>query len=246
MTGLPAGAKSFYASSRKMKLRQCFGKTETAACLLIHPMVKMEPDANEKKDAFDRRIVYLFRNPATAIPSFLNGKRIKYAKLLGQTPMDIWRQSRDENFVGLWEGYQTQFQTWYNYTNGDNSYYRMGAYLTLEDIMDPERGPRSLEQLANVLIEAGYPMVSKTDLPCIWYRAVGGRVALETYHRQHQYEYPDYLPGYTKEQQQLFLHGLARLSETYRHDTKLTRLLNDYATIIQRLPHDTKWVNNTK
>jgi hypothetical protein len=246
MTGLPAGAKSFYASSRKMGLRQCFGKTETAACLLIHPMVKMEPDALGKTDAFDIRLVYLFRNPATAIPAFLNGKRIKYAKIPGQTPIDSWRQSRDENFVGLWEQYQTQFTTWYNYTSTQNAYYRMAAYLSLEDIMDPELGPKSLERLADVLSEAGYPMVSKTNVPCIWYRAVGGQVALEKYNKQHHYEYPDYLPGYTKEQQQMFLDGLKQLSETCSDDTNLTRILNEYATTIKALPPDIPWVNVTQ
>jgi hypothetical protein len=245
MTGLGAGAKSFYASSRQTRLRQCFGKTETASCILIHPMVEMSPGPMAKTNQFASPIVYLLRNPATAMPAFLNGKRIKYAKLPGQTPVNEWRSNRDaflEN--GLWEGYKNQLKTWHGYTEGEGAYYKIKMYLVQEHLMDPDRGVATVEQLATVLSDAGFPTAPKEDMGCVWYKGVGGKQALEHYYKYH-YDFEEYLPGYTHEQKAMMLEGLSKLTDEYDNDTELVSILKEYAETLREYPADTKWVNQT-
>ena len=243
MTGLGAGAKSFYASSRKMGLRQCFGKTETAACMLIHPMVEMSSGPPSMATKFAPELVYLMRNPATAMPAFMNGKRIKYAKLPGQTPEDDWRKSRDDLMEGLWNGFKNQLKTWHGYTEG-GAYYKVGVYLVHEHLMDPERGPAAVAKLATVLSEAGFPTAPKEDMACVWYKSVGGKAALEHYHK-YRYHFDDYLPGYTKEQQTMLLQELSKLTEEYSSNAELVEILKEYHDTIRDYTVDRKWVNKT-
>ena len=99
-----------------MGLRQCFGKTETAACLLIHPMVEMTPDPLSKTAKFAPQLVYLMRNPASAMPAFMNGNRIKYAKLPCRTPEDEWCKSYFDYLEGLWKSFKDQLKTRHGYT----------------------------------------------------------------------------------------------------------------------------------
>jgi hypothetical protein len=243
MTGLGAGAKSFYASSRQSGLRQCFGKTETAACLLIHPMVEMKPGPLSKTAKFAPQLVYLMRNPATAMPAFMNGKRIRYAKLPGQTPEDEWRKSRFMYLEGLWKSFKNQLKTWHGYTEG-GAYYKVGLYLVHEHLMDPERGPAAVAKLATVLSEAGFPTAPKEDMACVWYKSVGGKAALEHYHK-YRYGFDEYLPGYTKEQQAMLLQGLSELTEEYSSDAELVEILKEYHATIRDYTVDRKWVNKT-
>ena len=266
ITGLSAGAKSFYASSRAMGLRQCIGRTETASCLNIHPMVLMKPDPTSKTNIFASPIVYILRNPATAMPAFMNQKRIKYAKLEGQTPLDEWRSSRDQFLsTGLWDGYVQQLRTWLDYaattsstaaststtTTVTNPYYTIGMYLAREHWMDPERGPAELVRLARLLSEAGFPILfdaNASDLTvasCIWYRSIGGKAVLEGYHANHQYDFSDYVPGYTKEQKEMMLEGLSKLMKDYDSDEELVAILTEYTDTIREYPDDAKWVNQT-
>ena len=267
ITGLNAGAKSFYASSRRMGLRQCIGKTETASCLNIHPMVLMTTDPTSNTKIFAPPIVYILRNPATAMPAFLNHKRIKYAKLPGQTPLDEWRSSRNQFLsTGLWDGYINQLRTWHDYTTKSSSsssngaatttssspYYTIGMYLVWEHWMDPERGPTELVRLARLLSKVGFPILFSDDsfdlsvASCIWYRSIGGKEALEQFHkRNRQYEFSDYVPGYTKEQKEMMLGGLSTLMADYSNDSELVAILNEYADAIREYPDDEKWVNQT-
>ncbi|KAI2502562.1 hypothetical protein MHU86_11909 [Fragilaria crotonensis] len=266
LTGLNAGAKSFYASSRAMGLRHCIGRTETVSCLNIHPMVLMKPDPTSKTNIFASPIVYILRNPATAMPAFMNQKRIKYAKLPGQTPLEEWQSSRDQFLsTGLFEGYVNQLRTWHDYTTSSSSstatsttsttttsssYYTMGMYLVWEHWMDPERGPAELVRLARLLSTVGFPILMDDDsdltmATCVWYRSIGGKEALERYHKYHRYDFQDYLPGYTKEQKDMMLDGLAKLMKDYSSDTELVGILKDYADTIQEYPNDEKWVNQT-
>lgn len=245
ITGLGAGAKSFYASSRQMRLRQCFGKTETASCILIHPMVEMTPGPMEKINQFASPIVYMLRNPATAMPAFLNGKRIKYARLPGQTPVDEWRSNRDAYLdTGLWEGFKNQLKTWHGYTEGQGAYYKIEMYLVHEHLMDPDRGVAAVQRLATILSDAGFPTAPKEDMGCIWYKGVGGKQALEHYHK-YRYEFEEYLPGYTQEQKAIMLEGLAKLTDEYKSDTELATILKEYAETLREYPVDGKWVNKS-
>lgn len=258
LTGLNAGAKSFYASSRPMGLRHCIGRTETVSCLNIHPMVLMKPDPTTKTSLFASPVVYILRNPATAMPASMNQKRIKYAKLSGQTPLDEWRSNRDQFLsTGLFDGYVKQLRTWHDYTSNtatttlttSSSYYTIGMYLVWENWMDPKRGPAELVRLARLLSKVGFPiLIDDFDLDmatCVWYRSIGGKEALERYHKYYSYDFQDYLPGYTKEQKDMMLEGLAKLTKDYSSDSELVAILNDYADTIREYPNDEKWVNRS-
>lgn len=237
MTGLGAGAKSFYASSKKMGLRQCFGKTETAACMIIHPMVEMKPGPDSKANVFWPNIVFLMRNPVTVMPAFLNGKRIKYAKLPGQQPQDEWRKARDDSLEnGLWEGWKKQLHAWKSYN------YKVGMYLVHDHLMDAQRGPGVVEKLANLMEKAGFAIAPKEDMGCLWYQSVGGKEGLEHYYK-YRYEFEDYLPGFTKEQQAFLLGDLNTLMEQYKEDADLVVILKEFHDKIRDdLQLDEKWV----
>ena len=117
--------------------------------------------------------------------------------------------------------------------------------------MDPERGPAELVRLARLLSEAGFPILfdaNASDLTvasCIWYRSIGGKAVLEGYHANHQYDFSDYVPGYTKEQKEMMLEGLSKLMKDYDSDEELVAILTEYTDTIREYPDDAKWVNQT-
>jgi hypothetical protein len=242
LTGLSAGAKSFYASSKRMGLRQCKAKTETAACLLVHPMVEMKPGPESKSKEFHGQFIYLLRNPATVLPAFMNGKRIKYAKKEGQTPIDEWRQSRDSFLEeGLWKGYRAQLKAWKSLAPT----YGVAMYLVYEELMDIEKGPAALRKLRSVMSEAGFPTAPEHDTGCLWFQSVGGKEALER-HERYGYEFNDYIPGYTKAQQSFLIKELEDMMKEYQDDEELVRILTDYRNYARdKLILDKAWVNQT-
>jgi hypothetical protein len=244
MTGLAAGAKSFYASSKKMGLRQCFGKTETAACMLVHPMIEMKPGPEGKTTVFSPPLIFVMRNPVTVFPAFLNNKRIKYAKLPGQQPINEWRKLRDDALPGsLWDGYKAQYLKWLSYTN---EHYTEGMFLAYEHLMDEKRGPKIIEQLASILSEAGFPTVPKEEMSCLWYQTIG-KEGLEHYYK-YFYEFDDYLPSITEPQQAYLVKELSTwIEESKEKSAVLSSLLTEYRDTIQKdITLDIPWVNETK
>eukprot|EP00521_Asterionellopsis_glacialis_P011357 CAMPEP_0195300708 /NCGR_PEP_ID=MMETSP0707-20130614/27972_1 /TAXON_ID=33640 /ORGANISM="Asterionellopsis glacialis, Strain CCMP134" /LENGTH=73 /DNA_ID=CAMNT_0040363475 /DNA_START=26 /DNA_END=243 /DNA_ORIENTATION=- len=59
------------------------------------------------------------------------------------------------------------------------------------------------------------------------------RTSIEQYQRQHDYEYADYVPGYTQEQQNFLMKELSHLMDKYKDDTQLVSILSEYHTHIQ-------------
>ena len=81
-------------------------------------------------------------------------------------------------------------------------------------------------------------------MACVWYKSVGGKAALEHYHK-YRYGFDEYLPGYTKEQQAMLLQGLSELTEEYSSDAELVEILKEYHATIRDYTVDRKWVNKT-
>lgn len=246
LTGLSAGAKSFYASSKRMGLRQCYGKTETAACMLVHPMIEMKPGPEGKTSTFASPLIYLMRNPLTNFPAFLNSKRIKYAKLPGQQPINEWRAQRDPVLPGpLWEGYKAQYLKWFSYAS-DIEHYKDGLYLTHEHLMDEQKGPQVIEQLASILSEAGFPTVPKEQMSCVWYQTIG-KEGLDHYYK-YGYDFDDYMPSVTEMQQTYLMKELATwIEESKDKNPTLAAILQEYHdTIESDITPDIPWVNETK
>lgn len=253
ITGIPNGAKLYYSKSANAK--RCKGNTETAACLLYHPMIEMKPNPNlRNKDAYDGNVVvYGIRNPALAMPAFTNGKRIKYHNLMGQMPVEEWRKARDTYFEESFAAYKKQLVEWLSMSN----YRGRVKYLALEDLMDVGRGPKSVLRIAKILKDAGFPTTVLPDgddngeeaaaAACVWYQSIGGKDALQKYYNNSQYyDYSDYVPGYTKEQQSFLLEQVVAMMKEHNDDVDLIRILTDYRSYIQHdLVVDVPWVNKT-
>jgi len=248
LTGLKSGAKSFYASQRQQQLRQCFdqGRTETVLCLNIHPMIEMRGGPQAKRDLFNNESIILLRNPALAMPAFLNSKRIKYHNLPGQMPLEDWRRVRDETLIqSLWPSWKTQLTSWLNCNE-----FQVGMYLVYEHLMSPSRGQKILNEMAILLKKFGFPLrispSNALEMDCLWYEAVGGRQNLESYQNQQGYEYTDYKPGYTLSQRDYLLAQLLTLMSEFTSDQALKSILQEYHDYIeQEIPIDSAWENQT-
>ena len=219
LTQLQGGGKSFYAS-RKGKLRHCVGTDETATCFVS--------GVPTYKDSFYKKTLMLVRNPATLFPFSMNMKGILYHGLEGQTPIEDWRKSRDEWFD---KSLNSTINELKSYTDFE---YEVGLYIAYEDLMDVVKGPKVLKEISKVLNEAGFETVEDSHLPCVWYDAVGADNIMN-YHKNSNYEYSDYKPGYTKEQQKTMLEKLEAFIKDIDAETN-----EPLVEIIQRYHNDIK------
>ena len=240
ITGLPAGGKSFYASSRASGLRHCSGPTETAMCIAGDMGDLNYPDTNAP-NWFDQYIMGL-RNPATLIPAFFNGKAIRYHGLCDgcQVPEDRWQQFRDDKLGLAMDDWKKIIEPW-----KATMKYKVGMYLVHEHLLDAQKGPLELKRLASVLRDAGFVTAPDEDMPCIWYKAIG-KDSIELNSRG-GYEYKDYVPGYTKVQQEFLLSELSNFTKVYKEDGELVAILKEYQENIRNnIRYDSAWVNQTK
>ena len=245
ITGLPAGGKSFYASSKASGLRKCFGPSETAACFNVHPVVDMGDYPDTQSDKFYNKIILGMRNPMFALPSFYNGKQIKYHGLCDgcQVSEDEWRPFRDEWLESMMDEWVKTVETWKKMTK-----YSVGMYLAQEHIWDPVRGPLVLQRLANLLKEAGFTTPDDDEeIPCIWLKIMGGEEAVKAHHGS-PYEYPA-IPGYTVPQREMMFEKLNDLAAKHVNDTELVDVLREYQNDIRtkaRIDTGRKlWSNST-
>jgi len=225
LTGLGQGGKSYYASSKNLK--KCFGPTETATCNNVHPLVDMAGGPDKKSDKFYPNYIMAIRNPMAAIPAFVNEKQIKYHGGTGQMGEAQWRIMRDEHIEGLMKEWQSFFRAWKK-----DSSYKTGMYIVYEDLYDVDEGPKALKRLRNILHEAGFIVAPEVDIPCIWFNAIG-EDELQQNHMVN-YEYNDYIPGYTNAQKQLLLTALSTLVDEYKEDKELTSILQRYSNTIKQ------------
>ena len=230
ITGLDAGGKSFYASSKGMKLKQCFGQTETATCMNVHPIVDMgDKHPETRSDKFYDRYVYGLRNPMLTLPSFMNGKQIKYHGLCEgcQVPEDEWKNFRDEWLESMMDAWVNMIDTWKSYPK-----YKVGLYFVIEHSWDPTRGPLVLQRLANLLKEAGFTTPDEAEIPCLWLKIMGGEDTVKAHHES-PYEYTDYIPSYSVAQRELMFKKLNEVAAKYANDTELVDVMREYQNDIR-------------
>ena len=198
ITGLSNGGKSFYISMKGL-LRHCIGNTETATC----STGDLPKDKN--RDLFYDKYMMFIRNPKTVFPSSANVKNEKYHDLKGQMSKESWRETRNEWLDGMMDGWVQKIREW------RETDYKEGLYVVYEDLMDLDQGPEVVRAIARLLKEAGFEIADDQNMPCIWLKAIGVESIEQFY--ENGYDYGDYVPGYTKEQQEMMLKKLKSLME---------------------------------
>ena len=226
ITGSPASARSYYAqgATKDGKFRRCQGPFELAACMLVHPIVPLSPLPDDPKftSLFNEEVILVLRNPRTQLPVHSNMKAIKYHGLTGQQPEDEWRAFRNAWLQSMLEGWRSSILAWTSLKN-----YKIGLFLPIEDILNPQKGPILLAKLADLLRKHGYEVADKKDMNCIWYQAVG-RENIEQFNR-YGYEFSDYMPKYTQADQELLLSSLKNISDSHSQYEELVTLMDSYS-----------------
>jgi hypothetical protein len=214
--GLPS--RNFHMS--KKGLRHCIANAgETATCTNSHPGVPIGPERHIA--SYDYRVLLGIRNLFTAFPASNNERAIKYRGTKGQVTENNWRGIRDEYFNVSLAGWMTTIRTWKNM-----SYYTIGTYVPYEHWLDPDRGPAVIQQIADVLQEAGFSVAPPQDIPCIWYHSTKDQYMADK-------QFFKYVPGYTVEQRDYALAELKRFMEEMADDTVLLPILKEYYVDVQ-------------
>ena len=212
LTGLKAGAKFYHASSKILK--RCKGRDETAVCTQAHPAVPIGPE--KQTENFHHSILLGIRNFRTVYPTFHNDKAEAYHGVKGQVDESEWRKNRDEYYKSVIEGWKGLIMTW-----KDMKEYDIAMYIQYEALMDPDRGPTTLEKISNHLEKAGFSVAPKRDIPCIWYQVYKA----ETMRLN---EVMQYIPGYTTEQRDFLLEELKKFQKEVADDKELVTILQEY------------------
>jgi hypothetical protein len=225
MTGEFTASKNYYASSPIQK--KCYSaQSVTVICEQIHPIVDIGNAPLTQASKYNPQLIFPLRNPRSAIPQHVQDKAVKYHNQQGQISVDYWRDFRDhwleQAAVKEWA---SVIGTWKNYTPYSAI---TPLYLPYEDLLNATAGVALVTQLATLIRDAGFAVVSPTnatDMKCVWYQAM-------KFHWQHQqplYEYAtDYIPAYTKAQKTFMSLQLAQLRDLYPNDAALTTILNRY------------------
>jgi hypothetical protein len=122
--------------------------------------------------------------------------------------------------------WKTQLTAWKSLPS-----YKIGLFLSFERLLNQDTGPAELQHLATFLQSVGYETVEEKDIACVWYTRMGkGRLS---HHHEHGYEYKDYVPGFTKEQQELLLEELQQFKTENEDDTELVEILQGYEVDIR-------------
>ena len=225
LTRLPAGAKSFYVS-RKNSLKYCKGTSETATCTTHYPGVPMKRGLPDGFTHFNDQYIYVLRNPMFNFPAVQNSKDFLYRHIVGQTKKQNWIEYRDTYFSQMMKEWKKSLKTW------SETRYKLAMYLTYEDLMDINKGPKSLKTLAGILKNAGFDVVEEDDaIKCIWFNAVGAE-QIQRHHKIH-YDYDEYIPGYSISQRDEMLSELESFLNENEKDTELVKIIRRYMNDIR-------------
>lgn len=222
LTGLKTASKSYYAKANG--LVKCHDiKTATISCEQIHPVVAIGPPPQNQADKYQTKIIFPIRNPATALPAHHQNKAEMYHEQQGQVDVQAWREFRDTWLEEtLFQNWRQVLDTWKHMS----PLYEVGLYFPLEHLLDPVKGPVLVQQLADLLREAGVPTIDDSDVPCAWYQTVSP-VLMKNGHAHYDFA-TDYLPGYTASQKRFMLNQLKNMKQEYGTDADLTQLLGEY------------------
>jgi len=156
-------------------------------------------------------VIFSIRNPKYAFPFFHNDKAIRYNGQEGQVEVSNWRESRDKWFeenMDRWFGILEQYAT--------SEDYEIGFFFNYDDFVRVDTGPQKLQELTDFLRSRGFNVAGNEIIPCLWYQSVG-KDTIEHY-IDYKYDFTDYVPMYTEEQQQDMLKRLSAAIATYGAD----------------------------
>jgi hypothetical protein len=233
MTGEFTASKNYYASSPIQK--KCHSaQSVTVICEQIHPIVGIGNAPLMQANKYNPQLIFPLRNPKSAIPQHVQDKAVKYHNQQGQISLDYWRDFRDgwleKAAVQEWA---SVIGTWKNYTPYSTV---EPLYMPYEDLLNATAGIALVTQLATIIRDAGFAVVSPTnatDMKCVWYQAMKWHLQ----QKQPLYEYAtNYIPAYTKAQKTFLSQQLAQLRDLYPTDVALTAILNRYVADIRADP----------
>lgn len=165
-------SKNYYAGRKKC---MSSGPPDiTATCSQIHPIVGLNPSPDQRTSTFNSNIIFLLRNPKTAIPAHYQDKAVKYHNVIGQVPEKDWIAFRDEYILpkqqqvvdnntstdtstpspsGAIETWANVINVWKSYTK---TYYNISLYIPYEHMFDYRHGPMIVQKLIQLLHECGF------------------------------------------------------------------------------------------
>lgn len=217
VTGMKSAAKFYHASSKKLK--RCHGIDETVTCSNGHPVVSVGPE--KQADDFSSSVLLVIRNYMVVFPISFFDKAEAYHGATEQPSETEFKKVRDIYFVNGFEAWKNLIITWKQMQE-----YDIGMYIQYEALMDPDRGPPTLQRIADQLKTAGFSVAPKEDIPCIWFQAVKEEPARLR-------EYLNYIPRYTTTQRDVILDDLKKFQHEVADDTELVSILKEYYKAIK-------------
>lgn len=216
LTGLE-GAEIYRGSGCK--------SARTVTCKTHWPVLKKH-NPHKFQVSFDSSVILLIRNPAEAIPSYVNHRYEESSKLKyhsTQAPQEEWIRFRDSWF-------DTMLQEWKNVTLAWHAspVYNVTMYLAYERLVDEAKGPGVVNALAKELQRVNVKKVLSDDNnECLWRNVVQkGRSTKRTEHT--------YVPAYTTRQQTSMLQVMDELArEIIAPNKALLDILAGYKRHIQ-------------
>jgi hypothetical protein len=191
-----------------------------------HPIFSLSPGhpyinvgAEKQVANFRKEVIFVIRNFLAAFPASVTDKGIAYHGQKGQTPEEEWRKTRDQYLESALEAWIDMIMWWIS-----ADYYEVAVLLSYEKLMDENLGPGVIRKLTGVLKSSNFDIAPEDDFPCLLFQ-------VQRKERQRQLKLQNYIPGYTKQQQNLIADQLADLIEELSHNqthADLVSVLKDY------------------
>jgi len=182
-----------------------------------------QPDVKPLRWKDAKRVIFIIRDPLSAIPSAHNAKWEVGSKIkmhTGQAPEISWINWRDSFFDLHLRKWRTTLQYW----NTQYSYPGKRIVVVYEDLVHNVTGPIIAEKIMTFL---GQGIIPLKDVPCIWQKVVRG--SAEKVHRPRKYT-----PKFKSEHMLRVISDLDKLLNTTTDEPNLLRALTRYKNNAQK------------
>lgn len=196
--------------SDEMNHRGC--EHDPPTCKTHWPAYDRHTDVS-KFPHFAGKGIMLIRNPKAAMPSWFNWRWENQRKLPTHSqiaPVGDWVKWRDQMFGEELENWERMFLVWKGVSTVNIS-----LYIPYEELTQPDAGPLWLERVYDLIRSEspGTPLVSETEIACIWQHVVRGAGASKTKRSGERYS-----PPYTLVQKNKLLATLDNLLGEFADD----------------------------